>query len=193
MIVVLLATLLAVVEGPVEAGVTIKLKGGVGTILAERTWEQGENICWVSRGYQECIPKTRVESVQDDSTPSSSSESSTPPDKVTQLPTIVKAIFRVLPRQGIHDVIPKARFFGEVKNTTSEKWSGATILVRFYGTEFLAHDIINIVPGTLLPGDIGTFDQYLTDGNLIRLYALTQPGTYNPGFRREYTFMGLPK
>jgi hypothetical protein len=184
------------IEDKAQAGITIKLKGGVGTILAERTWEQGENICWVSRGYQECVPKSRVESVQDDATPSPSSELSRPSGKATQLPTITKAIFRNLSRYSfpLRDWNYNARFVGEVKNTTSEKWSGASILVRFYGTVFLAHDIINIVPGTLLPGDIGTFDHSVIDRSLIQWYSLTEPGAYNPGrIKREYTFMGLPE
>jgi len=50
---------------PNEAGaasdVLIHLKGGSGSIRAERTWTQGDQVCWESRGYQDCLPKDRID------------------------------------------------------------------------------------------------------------------------------------
>ncbi len=45
-----------------EPEITIYLKGGVGTIRAERTWEQGSHLCYESRGFRNYIPKDRVSS-----------------------------------------------------------------------------------------------------------------------------------
>jgi len=40
--------------------ITIYLKGGVGTIRADRVWEQEDKVCYERRGDQNCIPKSRV-------------------------------------------------------------------------------------------------------------------------------------
>jgi hypothetical protein len=43
-----------------EPELTIYMKSGAGTIRADRVWEQGEYLCWESRGYQDCVTKELV-------------------------------------------------------------------------------------------------------------------------------------
>lgn len=43
-----------------DPDLTIYLKGGAGTIRAERVWQQGDQLCWESRGYQGCVPRSSV-------------------------------------------------------------------------------------------------------------------------------------
>jgi hypothetical protein len=61
---------------------TIYLKGGAGTIRAERVWQQSDQICWESRGYQGCIPKSQV-SIAPVSRPRSSSAPKAIPTRST--------------------------------------------------------------------------------------------------------------
>ena len=61
--------LLPILFGTAEARAEVKilLKGGSGSIIAERAWEQGEMLCWTSKGYTNCLPKDRFEAVEDQS------------------------------------------------------------------------------------------------------------------------------
>ena len=43
-----------------SADIIIYMTNGTGTIRADRTWEQGDQLCWDSRGYQSCLPMDRV-------------------------------------------------------------------------------------------------------------------------------------
>jgi hypothetical protein len=49
---------------PPRPPITIVLKGGAGIILADKTWINGGDLCWESRGYRGCIVRTRVSYVQ---------------------------------------------------------------------------------------------------------------------------------
>jgi hypothetical protein len=40
--------------------ILIFTKSGIGTIRADTVWEQGSQLCWERRGYQDCTPKDRV-------------------------------------------------------------------------------------------------------------------------------------
>jgi len=57
---VLMLTLIAGTAAAGEPELTIYLKGGAGTIRAERIWEQADQVCWESRGYQGCVPTSSV-------------------------------------------------------------------------------------------------------------------------------------
>jgi len=45
-----------VVTSPPQPPITIILKGGAGTIKVDRTWTNGTNLCWESRGHRNCTP-----------------------------------------------------------------------------------------------------------------------------------------
>lgn len=62
-----LSILFGTAEAHAEAEVKILLKGGSGSIIAERAWEQGEMLCYTSKGYTNCLPKDRIEDVEDQS------------------------------------------------------------------------------------------------------------------------------
>jgi hypothetical protein len=49
---------------PPRPPITIVLKGGAGIILVDKTWTNGGDLCWESRGYRGCILRTRVSYVQ---------------------------------------------------------------------------------------------------------------------------------
>ncbi len=58
--------------------IVIPLKGGVGSIRAQRTWTQGDRLCYESRGFQNCIPKDRVASVPQPKTDQAAEAAQTP-------------------------------------------------------------------------------------------------------------------
>lgn len=58
MLLVLLSLVPPVAAG--EAAITLVTKSGVGTIKADRAWEEGDLLCWERRDERDCLPKDQL-------------------------------------------------------------------------------------------------------------------------------------
>jgi hypothetical protein len=49
---------------PPQPPITIVVKGGAGTIKADRAWNDGDKLCWESRGVRNCTLRRWVSHVR---------------------------------------------------------------------------------------------------------------------------------
>lgn len=49
---------------PAQPPITITVKGGAGTIKADRAWYDGDQLCWESRGVRNCMLRRWVSSIK---------------------------------------------------------------------------------------------------------------------------------
>jgi len=133
------------------------------------------------------MAKSKVEAVEDGASSSSSGRSSTaaPAFAGADLIEVVRAEIDIdFDWAGKYR---KTRFYGEVRNGMKRRWSGATLVVRFYSRDgFVGQDIVRIVPGILNPGQTGTFDQAAL-GDVAEMYLESEPEHNN--LRRAYSFL----
>jgi hypothetical protein len=76
LVVVLATVILASSAVSGEPPISIFLRGGVGTVRADKVWEHSGQVCWESRGHRQCVPKDRVNIVLDESRRGNSDETS---------------------------------------------------------------------------------------------------------------------
>jgi hypothetical protein len=162
---------------PAQPRYTITIKGNSGSIKADRHWNDGDKICWESRGVESCtlrkwvsfpIRDTGLSDVAGDSDPAG--------------PRVTSASLRSM-GYGLH-------LQGEVQNPPDRYWRRVKILVRFYDSQnkFRGQDELQVLPEPLLPNQVGTFDHPIPSEK-EQLYSASERGGV---LKRQYIVQGIP-
>jgi len=177
----LLPTLIALAQednpvAPPTPPLTIVLKGGAGTIKADRTWNDGANLCWEARGIRNCTLRKFVAFIR-----SSPGDLGGPRDP--NFPLVQSA--------SLQTMGSNLRFVGYVRNGSYKTWPYLSLLVRFFDRDgnFRGQDTVPLVPSNILPDQIASFDHSVY-GDQARLYVESDP--VRGALIRRYDFLTRP-
>jgi len=162
---------------PRQPPVTIVIKGGAGTIKADRVWNEGANLCWESRGVRNCTLRRWVSYIQYTGVPD--------PIKPT------KANLLQVEGASLRQSNSGLRFVGQVRNGSAKRWSHVTLVVRFLDrkNKLVGHDEVRIVPNILQPNERVTFDHDVPPEKRT-LYI--ESDASRGSFKRHYSLTGIP-
>jgi len=163
--------------GPRQPPVTIVIKGGAGTIRADRVWNEGANLCWESRGVRNCTPRRWVSYIQYTGVP----------DPIGRTKASLLRVEGASLRQSNSGL----RFVGQVRNGSAKRWSQVILVVQFFDgkNKLVGRDEVQIVPHILQPKEKAAFDHDVpSEKRTLYIESDSSRGS----FKRHYSLTGIP-